>query len=309
MITLENVTFAHRNQLRPALSNLSIAIQAGRMVMFIGPNGAGKTTLFRLFAGLHKCKQGQMRVHADWADPCGHGLDRRKTACLLENPGVYDKLSAREYISFFRQFYPAPRAWREIELWAERLAFTQWDQRMKSFSLGEKQKVQILRCLCAHCSVLVLDEPTSHLDPFNREAFWSLMHEVNTQEGTGLLISSHQLAEIDEQAQELVLLDAGKVVWQGERSELEEPFQETVWELFDPLNPMLLQGLTKICPRLEMPENPCFINATGIHDRNEQAQILQFLIEHNHIPRRIYVRNSSFKNHILEKFQNHATSI
>ena len=150
-------------------------------------------------------------------------LNAEKYGVLLENPGVYPKLSIEEYLKYFTAFYGFGEAdWREngviykrCKSFAERLNLPPLDKRLETLSLGNRQKVQIVRALLPSPKLLILDEPVANLDPISRDAVWHMLDEWRKQENGTAIVCSHVLAEMDEWATDYAIIDCGQVLKSG----------------------------------------------------------------------------------------------
>ena len=236
LVKLEGVSFRYPKSGVDALSDVSLEIPRGSFFALLGPNGAGKTTLLRLLCGRFakfsgtialadevrgpKASSGQ-KASADSGSQSAF-LDPLACGILLENPGIYPKLSINEYVDYFVGFYAAripewnERAARErIARLAKSLELPALDTRMAALSLGNRQKVQLLRAMATDPTLLILDEPVANLDPISRETVWKLIADWRKQEGGTAIVCSHILAEMEEEATDFAIIDRGHVLKSG----------------------------------------------------------------------------------------------
>jgi ABC-2 type transport system ATP-binding protein len=219
VIELISVTFRYPKSSSDALSNFSLCIPRGSFFALVGPNGAGKTTLLRLLCGRLSAFNGSVRIEDSLRNSAGF-LDPEKYGVLLENPGVYPKLSIEEYLRYFTGFYGfGDDAWREdgeiykrCKSFAERLHLPSLDKRLETLSLGNRQKVQIVRALLHRPKLLILDEPVANLGPNSRETVWQMLDEWRKQENGTAIVCSHVLAEMDQWATDYAIIDQGQVL-------------------------------------------------------------------------------------------------
>ena len=222
MIELDSVTFRYPKSTADALSNISLHIPQGSFFALIGPNGAGKTTLLRLLCGRLGAFKGSVKIDESLRNSAGF-LNAEKYGVLLENPGVYPKLSIREYLQYFIGFYGfGAEVWREngamlerCKSFAERLKLPPLDKRLETLSLGNRQKVQIVRALLHSPKLLILDEPVANLDPISRDTVWQLLDEWRKKENGTAIVCSHVLAEMDQWATDYAIIDCGRVLKSG----------------------------------------------------------------------------------------------
>ena len=236
LVKVENVSFRYPKSGVDALSGVSLEIPRGSFFALLGPNGAGKTTLLRLLCGRFAKFSGTIELAGDvrvskthsgakgaaGSDSRGSFLDPLACGILLENPGVYPKLSINEYVDYFVGFYAAripewnEQAARErIARLAKSLELPPLDTRMGKLSLGNRQKVQLLRAMAPAPRLLILDEPVANLDPMSRETVWKLIADWRRQEGGTAIVCSHILAEMEEEATDFAIIDRGHVLKNG----------------------------------------------------------------------------------------------
>jgi ABC-2 type transport system ATP-binding protein len=203
-----------------AVQQLDLAIPAGTVFGFLGPNGAGKTTTVRMLCALIAPSAGEACV-------AGHRLGaenaqiRRKVGMLTETPGLYDKLSALQNLSFFGRLYDlsaqaaaaqAERYLRLLELWERR------DDAVGGFSKGMRQKLAIARALLHDPEIVFLDEPTSGLDPAAARVVRDFVRELRA-EGRTIFLTTHNLPEADELC-DLIGVFRGRLLRVGTPGEL-----------------------------------------------------------------------------------------
>ena len=220
-IHLQNVSFTYPKAGDPALSSVNLDIPEGSFFALLGPNGAGKTTLLRLLCGRFAKFAGTLDIAENLRGKNGF-LDPHACGILLENPGIYPKLSIAEYVDYFVGFYAMQNpAWDEsaarerIKMLSQKLDLPDPETRMGKLSLGNRQKVQLLRAMAPSPKLLILDEPVANLDPMAREAVWALLADWRKNEGGTAIVCSHILAEMEEEATDYAIIDRGRVLKSG----------------------------------------------------------------------------------------------
>lgn len=200
-----------------AVDDLSIAVRAGEIYGLIGPNGSGKTTTVKMAVGLYRPTSGRVEVAGVdlVAEP-----ERAKRALgyVPDEPFVYDKLSGREFLHLVGELYGIPRAARGVRI--ERLLglfpITEViDGFMERYSRGNKQKLTILASLLHEPRVLVIDEPIVGLDPESAIKTRELLLAFARDGGT-VLLSTHTLAFAESVCHRVGLLEAGRLVQEGD---------------------------------------------------------------------------------------------
>lgn len=228
LLKLENVSFRYPKSDVDALSTVSLEIPQGSFFALLGPNGAGKTTLLRLLCGRFAEFSGKVELAETVRGEKGF-LDPLACGILLENPGIYPKLSIAEYVDYFVGFYAAripswndAQARERIAELACKLELPALDTRMSALSLGNRQKVQLLRAMAPSPRLLILDEPVANLDPISRETVWALLADWRKQEGGTAIVCSHILAEMEEEATDYAIIDRGHVLKSGRVADIAE---------------------------------------------------------------------------------------
>jgi ABC-2 type transport system ATP-binding protein len=210
MNAVETHSLTKRYGAHPALQQLDMCVPAGALFGFLGPNGAGKTTTIRLLLGLLRATDGRAVVlgHDPWSD--GPAL-RRAVGYLPGDVRLYDGLTGRDTLRFFDAARKAD-AWHEVERLRERFDLN-LDRRVREYSRGMKQKLGLIIAMMHKPRLLILDEPTTALDPLIREVLYAELRAV-VQAGRTVLFSSHTLAEVEALCDEVAILRAGKLVEQ-----------------------------------------------------------------------------------------------
>ena len=185
---------------RVAVTGLTFEVKAGEVFGLLGPNGAGKTTTVRMLTGLLAPSSGKGRVCGIELGPDVDGTTlRKKVGLLTEQPGLYERLTARENLSFFMRLHEVNEqaTWKRTEGYLERFGLKgREDEPVGGFSKGMRQKLAIVRTLVHEPEVIFLDEPTSGLDPQSARTVRDAVAEL-AKEGRTLVLCSHNLAEVE----------------------------------------------------------------------------------------------------------------
>src|SRR6478735_8363543 len=214
MIELTNFTKVYGEFV--AVSNLNLKINAGEMFGFIGPNGAGKSTTIRFLATLLRATAGEGTVngHSVTSDPLAV---RRSVGYMPDNFGVYDGMKVWEFLDFFAVAYQIPRSRRKqvIEDVLELLDLShKRDDFVNGLSRGMKQRLCLAKTLVHDPPVLILDEPSSGLDPRARLEVKALLRELRRM-GKTILISSHILTELADCCTSIGIIERGQLLMHG----------------------------------------------------------------------------------------------
>src|SRR6188768_3547361 len=214
MIELNNFTKVYGEFV--AVSNLNLKIGAGEMFGFIGPNGAGKSTTIRFLATLLRATAGEGTVngHSVTKDPIGV---RKSVGYMPDNFGVYDGMKVWEFLDFFAVAYQIPRSRRKAVIGdvLELLDLThKRDDFVNGLSRGMKQRLCLAKTLVHDPPVLILDEPSSGLDPRARLEVKALFKELRRM-GKTILISSHILTELADCCTSIGIIERGQLLMSG----------------------------------------------------------------------------------------------
>ncbi len=195
---------------RRALQDVSFTAAPGELVAIIGPNGAGKTTLLQILAGALAPTAGSV------------SLDRREVGWVPQQAAIYSKLSVGENLRLFARLEKVP----DVDATVERM-LDQTELRDRAgdpvgkLSGGNQQRVNIAVGLLGDPAVLLLDEPSSSLDPRQRERLWAFVSGLARDGGTTVVYSTHNVAEAERFADRLLVLADGELLFTGTPSELE----------------------------------------------------------------------------------------
>jgi len=201
-----------------ALTATSLALAAGEMLALVGHNGAGKTTLMKLILGLIRPSAGTVRVFG--TDPAGRegAAARARIGFLPESVSFAGAMTGHEIL----RFYLALRgeAATAAGPLLERVGLAQAaGRRISTYSKGMRQRLGLAQALIGRPAVLLLDEPTTGLDPTLRQTFYDTVAELR-DEGCAVLLSSHALAELEHRADRVAILERGRLVAHGRLAEL-----------------------------------------------------------------------------------------
>lgn len=216
VIHLEGVT--KRFGQLTAVDDVTVDVAPGRCFAWLGPNGCGKTTLIRMMLGLARSSAGKIEV-------CGYNVPHETASALAEVGGIVEE----------PRFYPYLSGRKNLEVWAahyrdgaeERIdgaldrvrLLDRADEAVKTYSLGMRQRLGVARALLNDPKLLILDEPTNGLDPAGLAEFRELIRSF-VDEGRSVFISSHILSEVQKMADDVAIIQRGKMIAFGSVDEL-----------------------------------------------------------------------------------------
>ncbi len=208
---------------RCAVHQLSMSIEDGQIVGFLGLNGAGKTTTLRMLAGLLAPSSGHIEIdgqtmHADSA----HSL-RWRIGFLPDKPPVYEDMTVRRYLDFVQKLKGGQGGVKRIDEVIELTSIREYtDTPIAELSHGFQQRVGIAQAVIHNPALVILDEPINGLDPQQIIHMRKLISELRSHHT--VLLSSHNLVEVGQTCDQLLLIDEGKLVAQGTLEELQAKF-------------------------------------------------------------------------------------
>ena len=207
-----------------AVRGVDLQVPAGSIFGFLGRNGAGKSTTIKILLGMAHASGGQARVFGlDARSPIDSVGIRRRTGFVSEEKDLYDGMTVEDMVRFTASFYPRWRRDSE-ERYLRRFELPP-DRRVKELSRGMRTKLALLLVLCRDAELLVLDEPTSGLDPAMTEEVLQALVAHAGGERTTVFFSSHQIAEVDQIADRVAIMDHGRVVVAGSLDDLRERYR------------------------------------------------------------------------------------
>jgi ABC-type multidrug transport system ATPase subunit len=202
------------------LDDLNLQVPAGSIYGFLGPNGAGKTTTLRLILGLLKKQEGDITLFGKHLQ--ANRIDiLRRIGSLIEQPSLYLHLTGKENLEIFRLTYQCDKNRLDEVLQLVQLQHAA-HKKVKSYSLGMKQRLAIAIALLHDPEVLILDEPTNGLDPNGIIETRELIKQLNREWGKTILVSSHLLAEVEKMATHVGIIHKGKLLFQGSLQQLQQ---------------------------------------------------------------------------------------
>ncbi|MCI8454511.1 MAG: ABC transporter ATP-binding protein [Lachnospiraceae bacterium] len=221
-----------------ALNGLDMDVEEGALYGFVGPNGAGKTTAIRVITGLLKPDEGTVEI--DGKDAFRFRMEVRDAFGYVPDEfGMYDNLKVGEYMEFFAACYGYTGLVarnRCMQLLRQMKLEDRADAFVDSLSRGMKQRLCLARAMIHEPKLLVLDEPTSGMDPRTRLEFKEVLKEL-CAEGKTILISSHMLSELSQMCTDIGIIDAGRIVLAGSMSEILQKVNDS-----NPLHIRVLEG-------------------------------------------------------------------
>jgi len=199
-----------------AVDSVNLEVGSGQVLALLGPNGAGKTTTVRMLTSI-------LRPSAGWARVAGYDVVkqadqvRAAVGVLTEHHGLYNRMPAQDYLDFFGQIYNLPpelRRKRTNQLLEHFGLLAHTQKRIGEFSKGMRQKLALARALLHNPPVLLLDEPTSAMDPESARLVRDAIRNLRSEERS-IIICTHNLGEAEELADQIAIIRQGKIIASG----------------------------------------------------------------------------------------------
>jgi ABC-2 type transport system ATP-binding protein len=201
-----------------AVNGVSLSLGAGQSLALLGPNGAGKTTLLEMLEGLQDPDEGSIRLFGQsWRDP-GSSRLRAWLGICLQDTKLPEKLRCLEVLQLFASFHGLPleraaEVLAEVGLQAKSAALTE------GLSGGQRQRLALGVAMLSRPRLLLLDEPTTGLDPAARQEIWALVRSLK-RDGCALLLTTHYMEEAEALCPEVALMHQGRLLLRGATADL-----------------------------------------------------------------------------------------
>lgn len=198
---------------KQVLSDINLTIHSGDILGYIGPNGAGKTTTIKIICGLCKADSGLIQI--------GTQKHPIRLGVIFDYNGLYQNLTAKENLEFFARLYALPNANIQIQKLLELVGLINVsEQRVKTFSKGMSRRLALARAFLSQPDILIMDEPFDGLDVQSQYIMFSFLKKWAAEDSHGILITSHNMKEIQDFCNCISFLQNGKICLQGSTEEI-----------------------------------------------------------------------------------------
>ncbi|MBK8954632.1 MAG: ATP-binding cassette domain-containing protein [Saprospiraceae bacterium] len=212
-----------------AVNDVSFQVPHSCIMGLLGPNGAGKTSLIRIITGITQADSGSVLLH---------GKSVYKTidpsiGYMPEERGLYKKMKVGEQLVFLTRLrgLSKPEAERNVVYWMKKFEIESWwTKKVEELSKGMSQKVQFIATVSHNPKLIILDEPFSGLDPINTNLIKEEIIRLKN-EGASILFSTHRMEQVEEMCEHIILINKGKVVLNGEVTDVRNRFKENLFEV------------------------------------------------------------------------------
>ncbi len=254
------------------LKNVSFNVNEGDILGFIGPNGAGKTTTIKMILGLQSINSGTVTIN-------GYDIKKNfekaieKVGTIVENPDLYMYLSGYDNLKLISNLYKNVDKERIDEVIKIVKLETRINDKVSKYSLGMRQRLGIAQALLHKPNLLILDEPTNGLDPEGIKELRDIIKRLATKEKVGVVISSHNLSELESFCNKIVIIKNGEIVETNELKKVKNIEESYIFEVDE---------ISKISKILEEKIEKINDNSFKIHTNKESIpEIIKKLIEND----------------------------
>ena len=215
-ISIKNVKKSLEN--REILKEISFTVEKSDIFGYLGPNGAGKTTTIRILLGLLKADSGMLEI---LGQDINMSETRKRIGFILDADGLYDNMTAGENLIFYSRIYGMLEAGERIAKLMKMVGLAnRISDRVGTYSRGMRQRLALARAMLHDPDVLILDEPTSGVDPSGQIEIRQIMTDIAHDESKTIFLSSHNLDEVQRTCNRIALIDRGEIKLYGELGNL-----------------------------------------------------------------------------------------
>ena len=213
-----------------AVDNISLSVAQGSIFGLLGPNGAGKTTLIRMITGIFYPDSGEILLDGKKFDPLN---DVAKIGYMPEERGLYKKMKIGEQTLYLAQLKGLNRkdATKKVKEWFIKFGMESWwNKKVEDLSKGMSQKLQFVTTVLHNPKLIILDEPFSGLDPVNSNLIKDEIFNL-AKNGSTIIFSTHRMEQVEEICNQIVLVNKGQKILDGEIKNLKQQFKENLYSI------------------------------------------------------------------------------
>jgi ABC-2 type transport system ATP-binding protein len=273
ILQIQDVVKKYHNHL--ANDRINFEVKEGSLFGLLGPNGAGKTTLIRIITHITLADEGQVLLDGkrvgEWVT--------REIGYMPEERGLYKKMKVADHLLYLAQLRGLPKneAIKEIKHWFDKFEIGSWEKKaIEELSKGMQQKIQFIATVMHKPKLLILDEPFSGLDPVNSKLIEEEIINLKNQ-GTTILFSTHRMEQVEEICEEIVLINNGKNVLQGNVTDIKKQNKQNTFEI-------KYEGDAPVLPtNIEVLQEERGLIRYKLHDNTLPNDVLKDLIQKTQI--------------------------
>jgi len=227
ILSLKNVVKQYHNH--RAVDGVSFEVEKQKIFGLLGPNGAGKTSLIRIITTITGADSGEIYIDGEKLST-HHPKD---IGYMPEERGLYKKMKVGEQLLYLSQLkgLSTKEAKENIMHWLNKFEITDWwNKKIEELSKGMQQKIQFVATVVHNPKLIILDEPFTGLDPINTNLIKDEIAQLKAN-GASIIFSTHRMEQVEEICEDIVLINAGKVVLEGSVSEVKQKFKENQFRI------------------------------------------------------------------------------
>jgi len=213
---------------KPAIADFNLSIEEGEFVGLIGPNGAGKTTLIKMLTGIIAPTSGEISVLGYYPNKLENAFKKQYAVVMGQKSQLIFDLTASDTFLLFKEMYEIPNDVykRSLEMFADLFDARDYlNVQVRTLSLGERMKMELVTALLHNPKILFLDEPTIGLDAPAQRSIRAFLKEVNRRNGTTILLTSHYMEDVRSLCPRSVVVGGGRKVYDGDTGKLFSSYQ------------------------------------------------------------------------------------
>ena len=220
--------FSPKYQIKRAVDDITFSVNPGEMVAYIGPNGAGKSTTIKMLTGILSPTHGKVRVLGK--DPCKNRKENARNMGVVfgQRSQLMWDLPVQDTLELFKTMYKIEHKQyiRQRDRLVEMLAMEDFlSQAVRQLSLGQRMRANLALCFLYQPQIVYLDEPTIGLDVLVKDRIRAFLKQINQEEGTTILLTTHDTQDIEQLTDRLLLIDHGKLLFDGTQDAFKETYQ------------------------------------------------------------------------------------
>lgn len=213
---------------KTAVNRISLSVQAGEFIGLIGPNGAGKTTLIKMLTGIIAPTEGIIDVMGYYPNDLKNEFKKQYAVVMGQKSQLFFELTVNDTLRLFKEIYEIPEeAFQENKNYFVKLFGVEelMDVQVRTMSLGERMKMELIVALLHNPRILFLDEPTIGLDAIASKQIRRFLKEINERKGTTIILTSHYIEDIKTLCRRTVVINHGTKIYDGATDELFDRYQ------------------------------------------------------------------------------------
>ena len=278
--------FKREYEQKQAVKEMDFSVREGEFVGLIGPNGAGKTTLIKMLTGIIAPSSGEIQVMGFYPNDLKNDFKRQYAIVMGQKSQLFFELTVNDTLRMFQEIYGLKeQEFREAKEYFTALFGVEklLDVQVRTLSLGERMKMELMVALLHNPRILFLDEPTIGLDAVASRQIRRFLREINQERGTTILLTSHYMEDIRTLCDRSVVINHGQKIYDGETEELFEKYQR---------DRQVTLSFDRAVEGMELPERAVLVEETPYKKvvrvpREESGALLQRMMEYG--PRDVIV--------------------